>query len=82
MTEQDELTTVATFSTRAEADLAQERLGNEGVDAFVMDEMTSGVMPYLTSAAGIRLQVPTDQAEKAREVLGAPDPTEADGEGS
>jgi hypothetical protein len=70
MANDDELTTVATFSTRAEADLAQERLANEGVDAFVFDEMTSGLMPYVTNASGIRLQVPTEQAQRAREVLG------------
>jgi hypothetical protein len=70
MANEDELTTVATFSTRAEADLAQERLANEGVDAFVFDEMTSGLMPYVTNASGIRLQVPTEQAQRAREVLG------------
>jgi Putative prokaryotic signal transducing protein len=73
MAEQDELTTVMTFSTRAEADLAQERLQSEGVDAFVMDETTSGVMPYLMAASGIRLQVPTEQVEKAREILGLAD---------
>jgi len=70
MPEPDELTTVTTFATRAEADLAQERLQLEGVDAFVMDELTAGVMPYLAGASGIRLQVPTEQLEKAREVLG------------
>ncbi len=75
MTEQDELTTVATFSTRAEADLAEERLANEGVDAFVFDEMISGLMPYVTSASGIRLKVPTEQAEKACEILGVEAPT-------
>jgi hypothetical protein len=70
MAEQDELSTVTTFSTRAEADLAKERLESEGIQAFVMDEVTSGVMPYLTGAVGIRVQVPTEQLEKAREVLG------------
>jgi len=70
MAEQDELTTVTTFSTRAEADLAKERLESEGVAAFVMDEVTSGVMPYLMGSSGIRLQVPTEQLDKAREVLG------------
>jgi|HubBroStandDraft_2_1064218.scaffolds.fasta_scaffold325552_2 hypothetical protein len=73
MAEPDELTTVQTFSTRAEADLAQERLANEGVDAYVLDEMTAGLMPYVTGAGGIRLQVPTEQLEKAREVLGLAD---------
>jgi hypothetical protein len=71
--EQDELTTVATFATRAEADLAQDRLKGEGVDAFVLDEVTAGVMPYLTGASGIRLQVPTEQLERAREALGLSD---------
>lgn len=70
MPEEDELTTVMTFSTRAEADLAEERLRNEGVDAFVIDEMTSGLMPFVTGVAGIRLQVPTEQLDRAREVLG------------
>jgi hypothetical protein len=70
MTQEGELTTVATFSTRAEADLAQDRLKLEGIDAFVFDDMTAGVMPFLAGPSGIRLQVPTDQAEKAREVLG------------
>jgi hypothetical protein len=71
--EQDELTTVTTFATRAEADLAQDRLKGEGVDAFVLDEVTAGVMPYLTGSTGIRLQVPTEQLQKAREALGLSD---------
>ena len=70
MAEADELTTVMTFSNRPEADLACERLQSEGVEAFVMDEVTAGVMPYLMGAAGIRLQVPTEQLDKAREILG------------
>jgi hypothetical protein len=74
MADQDELTIVATFATRAEADLAQERLANEGVDAFVFDEMTSGLMPYVTNPSGIRLRVPTEQADKAREILGVEAP--------
>jgi hypothetical protein len=35
-----------------------------------MDDATAGIMPFVTGASGIRLQVPTDQVEKAREVLG------------
>jgi hypothetical protein len=73
MVQEDELTTVATFSTRAEADLAQDHLKGEGVDAFVFDDMTAGVMPFLAGPAGIRVQVPTDQLERAREVLGFSD---------
>jgi hypothetical protein len=73
MAQDDELTTVATFSTRAEADLAQDHLKIEGVDAFVFDDMTAGVMPFLAGPSGIRVQVPTDQAARAREVLGLVD---------
>jgi hypothetical protein len=70
MAEEDELTTVASFSTRAEADLAQDQLRLEGIEAFVLGDMTSTVMPFLGGSLSIRLQVPTEQAEKAREVLG------------
>jgi hypothetical protein len=70
MAEDDELTTVATYSTRAEADLAQDHLRTEGIDAFVFDDMTTGVMPYLGGAVGIGVKVPTDQIERAREALG------------
>jgi hypothetical protein len=74
MAQESELTTVATFSTRAEADLAQDHLRVEGVDAFVFDDMTAGVMPYLAGPSGIRVQVPTEQVTKAREVLGISEP--------
>jgi hypothetical protein len=70
MAEQDELTTVATYSTRAEADLAQDHLQMEGVDAFVFDEVTAGVMPFLGGVTSVAVKVPTEQLEKAREVLG------------
>jgi len=73
MAERDELTTVATFSTRAEADLAQDHLRMEGVDAFVFDEITSGVMPFLGGATSVAVKVPTEQLEQAREVLGLSD---------
>ncbi len=72
--EPDELTTVATFTTRAEADLARERLEAEGIEAFVLDELTASIMPY-AMAAGIRLQVPTPSVHQARDVLGLPSDT-------
>jgi len=74
MAERDELTTVATYSTRAEADLAQDHLRVEGVEAFVMDEMTAGAMPYLGGSIGVRVQVPTGELERAREILGVEAP--------
>jgi Putative prokaryotic signal transducing protein len=67
----DELMTVASFSDVAEAELAKERLGLEGVVAFVIDAQTAGVMPFLTgSTGGVRLQVGHADVEKAREILG------------
>jgi hypothetical protein len=68
----DELTTVATFTSTAEAELAKERLALEGVRAFVLDQVTAGVMPYATAGGSIRLQVGAEDAERAREALGLP----------
>ncbi len=71
MTSED-LVTVATFSDVAQAELARERLQLEGVQAFVLDDATGGVMPFMTNAlGGIRVQVKPEDADKAREILGA-----------
>ena len=53
----DELVTVATFTDLPEAELARERLGLEGIQAFVIDALTGALMPYLAESTGIRLQV-------------------------
>jgi hypothetical protein len=67
-----DLVTVATFPDVAEAELARERLESEGVQAFVIDGQTSGVMPYLANAmGGVRVQVNPKDEEKAREILGS-----------
>jgi hypothetical protein len=67
----DELMTVASFSDVAEAELAKDRLGLEGIRAFVIDAQTVGVMPFLTgSTGGVRLQVGQQDVERAREILG------------
>jgi hypothetical protein len=67
----DELVTVASFPDVAEAQLARERLELEGIRAFVVDGQTAGVMPFLTnSTGGVRVQVSSDDVERAKEVLG------------
>jgi hypothetical protein len=67
----DELVTVATYPDVAEAQLAKERLELEGIRAFVVDAQTAGVMPFLTSSTGgVRVQVDSRDAERAREILG------------
>jgi hypothetical protein len=66
----DELTTIATFTSTAEAELARERLELEGLQGFVLDQVTSAVMPYATAGGSVRLQVATEDVERAREALG------------
>jgi hypothetical protein len=66
-----DLVTVATFPDVAEAELAKERLASEGIQAFVAEAQSGGVMPFLTNmTGGIHVQVGEADAEKAREVLG------------
>ena len=66
-----DLVTIATFPDLPEAELAKERLENEGIRAFVLHENTAGVMPFLGgSSGGIAVQVGTADVERAREVLG------------
>jgi hypothetical protein len=69
---EDELVTIARFPDTAEAELAKERLGLDGIRAFVIDEATVGVMPFMANAiGGIRVQVAPEDAERAREILGS-----------
>ena len=69
----EDLVTVATFRTAAEAELAKEMLDNEGIVAFLGNEMSAGLMPYLTSElVQITLQVPERDAERARDILSPP----------
>ncbi len=70
MDEADELTTVASFSNTAEAELAKDRLALEGVAAFVVGAVTASVMPHLSQGGAVVLQVGTKDAAQAREILG------------
>ena len=75
----DELVTVATFSTVAEAQLAQERLNQEGIRSVTGDAMTAGLLPTMGTGlgSGIRLQVNGADALRARDILS---PSESEGE--
>jgi hypothetical protein len=67
-----DLVTVATFSDAPEAQLARERLELEGIRAFVFDDQTAGVMPFLAgSMGGVRLQVAPEDEQRSREILGS-----------
>jgi hypothetical protein len=66
----DELSTVATYANTAEAELAKERLELEGLKAFVVGGVTAYVVPHLSTGGALALQVPTEDLERAREILG------------
>ena len=69
-----ELVTVAEFRLSCDADLARSLLDSAGIECFLKDE----VMGRLYGGAslifgGIKLQVPSEDAEAARAILGSQD---------
>ena len=64
-----ELTTVATYVTAYEAELARGFLESNGIDAFLGDAIVSRVVSYLAVAGGFKLQVRSEDVEAARELL-------------
>jgi len=71
----DDLVTVASYADLAEAELTRERLELEGVRAFVVDALSAGLMPYLTSGTGgVRVQVDPRDKARALEILGTATP--------
>jgi hypothetical protein len=65
----DQLITIATFPDLPEAELAKERLETECIAAFVLHGGSAGVLPGVTTAAGVQVQVNANDAAKAREIL-------------
>jgi hypothetical protein len=64
--------TVATFADPTEADLVKEFLETEGIQVLVSGELTAAVYAgFGDMVGGVQLQVPEDQAERAREILTA-----------
>lgn len=65
-----QLVTISTFPTPIEANIAKNRLENEGVPSFVNDEATVGIAWHLGNAlGGIKVQVAEKDAERARSIL-------------
>jgi DNA-directed RNA polymerase subunit RPC12/RpoP len=63
-------TTVARFNYSSEAHIIKGKLNSEGVEAFLVDDMTIDVDPLVSHAiGGVKLKVPTIQLERAKEVL-------------
>ena len=64
------LATVATFRSPVEANLARNRLEAAGIEAFLADEETVGMVWHLTNAlGGIKLQVGDRDVEEALAIL-------------
>ena len=65
----DDLITISNYFSSVEAHLARNRLLDEGVEAFVMDDVTTDIAgPYGNGIA--KLQVPASHAELAQAILG------------
>lgn len=66
----DDWITVASFSQPVEAHLARTKLESEGIACVVSDEYLVRVNWLLSNAVGgVKLRVPSWEAERAREVL-------------
>ncbi len=63
---------IRTFSSLEDAHLARMQLGNEGIEADILDEATASAAPHLAFASGIRLAVADEDMVRAREILGLP----------
>src|SRR5262249_26058835 len=69
----EKLITVATFDTPIKAELAKNRLEEEGIPAFLGDEQTVGIRWHLgTALGGVKLQVSDEFADRAVAILEAP----------
>jgi len=65
------MTTIATCSNLAEAELLKSLLGDSGITAFLPEENTASSAPHLLFASGLRVQVEDEDAAEARQVLAA-----------
>ena len=59
----------ASFSSRLEAELAAAHLAEHGVEATVRSDDAGGMLPTMQSAAGASLEVPSEDLERAKELL-------------
>src|SRR5947199_9877126 len=61
---------VATFSNRAKAEPVQKRLAESGIKAEIHDELRLEKLWFVSRlAAGVRLEVPVSQFQRAAELL-------------
>lgn len=65
------MTTLATCSNLAEAQLLRALLGGSGIKAYLPDELTANAAPQFLFASGIRLQVEDEDTAEARRIIAA-----------
>jgi hypothetical protein len=65
------MTTIATCSNIAEAELLKSVLANAGITASLPEELTANSAPHLVFASGLRVQVEDEDAAEARDFLAA-----------
>jgi len=71
--EHPELVVVRTFVNRIEAELAQSALEAGDIDSTIVDDDAGGTQPPLW-LGGVKLLVRENDAERANEILNAPNP--------
>ena len=65
----DDLSIVRSYATDAEGELACAVLGAHGIDALLVRDSASGMVPSLNVAHPVRVAVPTWQANEAAAIL-------------
>lgn len=68
---QSEFTDLINFNNYGEATIYKSLLESNGIDCQLFDTLMSGILPMAGDSVMIRLVVPTEQAELAREILAA-----------
>jgi hypothetical protein len=66
-----DLVTVATFTTAMDAHLRKNLLEDEGIRAFVADELTGDLLPGAAVYGGFKVQVAQQDAQRAQQILQA-----------
>jgi len=70
----DALVTVARYDSRGDAQLAKTQLGDAGIPCMLANTTQSGLAPMFDATEGsVRVKVPADQADAARDVLSLTD---------
>ena len=62
-------TVAATYSTRRDAEVAQSRLRDEGIESFISADDAGGMHPQLQQTQGVKLVVLQHAAAEAHAVL-------------